>query len=92
MKLSSLFATLILSASTAFAGGHDWQESPFGPTDQAGRSNLMTPEKALQATALMKTGTVLSLGRTYEAAIRRAQPYRDLREWAQQFLQRPTLG
>lgn len=69
MKLSSLFATLILSASTAFAGGHDWQESPFGPTDQAGRSNLMTPEKALQATALMKTGTVLSLGRTYEAGM-----------------------
>lgn len=52
----------------ALADGHDnWMESKYGPEDQAGASNLMTAAKALQATALMKTGTVVSIGRTYEA-------------------------
>lgn len=69
MKLCNLFAALIFSASSALADGHLWQESAFGPDDQAGRSNYMTPEKALEAVALMKTGSVISLGRTYEAGM-----------------------
>ncbi len=69
MKLCSLVTAFALTATTAFADGHKWQESPFGPDDQAGRSNLMTPAKVLQATALMKTGNVISLGRTYEAGM-----------------------
>lgn len=58
-------------ATGAIAASHaaDWTKSPFGPEDQAGRSNLMTPEKALEAAALMKTGTVVSLGRTYESGM-----------------------
>lgn len=46
-----------------------WAESPFGPDDQAGASNLMTPEKALEAITLMKSGTVMSIGRVYEPAM-----------------------
>jgi kynurenine formamidase len=64
---SALALTLSL-ALPAFADSHA-NKSPFGPEDQAGRSNLMTPAKAMEATKLMKTGTVLSLGRDYEAAM-----------------------
>jgi len=48
-------------ASTAAA-----LEAPFGAGDQSGASNLMTSAKAREAVALMKNGSVLSLGRTYE--------------------------
>lgn len=67
LGISSLVAALALAGS-AMADSHA-SKSPFGEDDQAGRSNLMTPEKALEAVALMKTGTVLSLGRNYEAAM-----------------------
>ncbi|MFK7890552.1 MAG: cyclase family protein [Granulosicoccus sp.] len=44
-----------------------WTESKYGPEDQSGASNLMTSAKALEAIALMKTGTVTSIGRVYES-------------------------
>ncbi len=69
MKLCAYAVAATLAATSAFADGHAWQESPFGPEDQAGRSNYMTPEKAIEAIGLMKTGTVMSLGRTYEAGM-----------------------
>ena len=50
----------------AYSDGHSALTSPYGEGDMAGASNLMTVEKAMEATALMKTGTVLSIGRTYE--------------------------
>jgi kynurenine formamidase len=60
----------MLSAGLALGDSHsDWKVSPFGADDQAGRSNLMTPAKALEAAALMKTGNVISLGRVYEAGM-----------------------
>lgn len=67
MKTTLFLAAL--AAGLALSGVHaqDWTQSPYGPEDQAGASNLMTPEKALQAISLMKTGTVMSLGRVYEA-------------------------
>lgn len=58
---------LFACVSVAQADGH--LMSPFGADDQAGASNLMTPEKVLEAMSLMKTGTVVSLGRTYESAM-----------------------
>ncbi|MFK8082600.1 MAG: cyclase family protein [Granulosicoccus sp.] len=42
-------------------------ESPYGEGDGAGASNLMTAEKALEAMKYMSTGTVVSIGRTYES-------------------------
>jgi len=58
--------SLLLGSTAALADGHKALESPFGEGDQAGATNLMTSAKALEAVALMKTGTVVSLGRTYE--------------------------
>lgn len=46
-----------------------WTESKYGPEDQAGASNLMTSDKALEAIALMKGGNVISIGRVYESTM-----------------------
>ena len=56
----------VLTAALAGPTGAETLEAPFGAGDQAGASNLMTKEKALEAIALMKSGSVVSLGRTYE--------------------------
>lgn len=61
-----LAATFLIFGSTAQADGHSAMTSPYGEGDQAGASNLMTPEKAIEAMKMMKTGTVVSIGRVYE--------------------------
>lgn len=60
-------ASLLLASASTLADGHKMLEAPFGEGDQAGATNLMTSAKALEAVALMKTGSVVSLGRTYES-------------------------
>ena len=62
-------STMLAMLGLALTASAEDYASPFGKNDQAGRSNLMTPAKALEAAALMKTGNVLSLGRNYEAAM-----------------------
>lgn len=65
-----LMAALACSAALCAGGAMaDWTKSKYGPDDQAGASNLMTPAKALEAATLMKTGTVMSLGRVYESSM-----------------------
>ncbi len=46
--------------------GEKWWPSRWGPDDQAGASNHMTPEKTLAAVQQIRTGKVHSLGRVYE--------------------------
>ena len=43
-----------------------WWPSRWGEGDQTGATNHMTPEVALDAASLIKTGKVYSLGRVYE--------------------------
>ena len=49
--------------------GPKWWPSRWGPDDQAGASNLMTPERVLAATRLIKTGKVYEIGRVYESGM-----------------------
>jgi kynurenine formamidase len=51
----------------AVAAQDDWQNSKFGKDDQAGQSNLMTPDRVKSAMKLIKEGKVISLARTYSA-------------------------
>lgn len=46
--------------------GPKWWPSEWGPEDQRGAANRMTPEKVLEAKQLITNGKVYSLGRTYE--------------------------
>jgi kynurenine formamidase len=47
--------------------GLDWQASRWGPDDQRGNGNLMNPAKVLEASRLIRTGEIVSLGHPYEA-------------------------
>src|SRR5438067_1881227 len=46
--------------------GPRWWPSEWGPADQRGAANRVTPEKVLDAKQLIKQGKVYSLGRVYE--------------------------
>lgn len=49
--------------------GKRWFPSKWGPNDQRGAANLLTPEKVLEAKQLIRTGQIYSLGFTYEFGI-----------------------
>src|SRR5262245_86430 len=46
--------------------GPKWWPSEWGPDDQRGATNRLTPAKVLEAKALIRTGKVYQLGRVYE--------------------------
>ncbi len=46
--------------------GPRWWPSEWGPDDQRGAANRLTPEKVLEAKALIDRGRVYQLGRLYE--------------------------
>lgn len=56
----------LLAAAKAPEGVKKWWPSEWGPDDQRGAANRMTPERVLAATKLIKTGEVIQLGRLYE--------------------------
>jgi kynurenine formamidase len=56
-------ATLgILVASTSAWGQDDWCKSKWGPTDEIGAANILTPQMAIDAAKLVKTGKTYALG------------------------------
>ena len=56
----------LLMCSAAQAAD-DWYPSKFGKDDEAGRSNLMTPDQVKKAMGYIKQGKVISLARTYSS-------------------------
>jgi kynurenine formamidase len=59
-KLVLATALLCGMASTGIA--QDWRESPWGPDDEIGSANHITPESVLAASKLIKTGKTYNLG------------------------------
>ena len=59
-------AAAVLIIGAAYAGGafaqNDWCKSKWGPNDEIGAANLLTPELAAQAAKLVKTGKTYALG------------------------------
>ena len=49
--------------------GEKWWPSRWGAADEAGASNLITPEKVLDAVKWIKEGKVYRIGRVYEAGM-----------------------
>ena len=49
--------------------GLDWRPSRWGPDDQRGAGNLMNAAKVLEASRMIRTGEIVSLGRPYEATM-----------------------
>lgn len=57
--------TLTAALCCGFATGaaaQDWTNSPYGPEDEIGAANLITPESVLAASKLIKTGKTYNLG------------------------------
>ena len=46
--------------------GGDWWPSEWGPDDERGASNRVTPERVVEAAKLITEGRIYSLGRLYE--------------------------
>lgn len=59
LTLACSFAVLALAAP---ASAQDWTKSKWGPQDEIGAANYLTPELALKAAQLVKTGKVYALG------------------------------
>lgn len=59
-------AAAVLIVSAAYAGGavaqNDWCKSKWGPNDEIGAANLLTPQLAAAAAKLVKTGKTYALG------------------------------
>lgn len=61
MKTIALTATLAACLATG-ALAQDWTESPWGPEDEIGAANRITPESVLAASKLITTGKTYNLG------------------------------
>jgi len=66
---SFVLAVAALAALPVFGQADDWYPSPWGPADQRGAANRITPQKVLEAKSLMTRGTVYQLGQVYEASM-----------------------
>jgi len=53
-------------ASAQTPTGPEWWPSEWGPDDERGAANLVTPAKVLEAASLIREGRIYELGRTYE--------------------------
>jgi kynurenine formamidase len=64
MTMRTLGAALLASAFlvTGASAQQEWCKSKWGPDDQIGAANLLTPQRALDAAKLIKTGKTYSLG------------------------------
>lgn len=72
MRVCQLLLALFFSLSIVSAQaqetpiGPKWWPSEWGPEDQRGAANRLTPQKVLEAVQLVREGKVYPLGRTYE--------------------------
>ena len=64
MLTKSLVGAAALSLSLSAAAQTSWYPSKFGPTDEIGAANYLTPALALAAARLVTTGKTYSLGIT----------------------------
>ena len=64
---SGICASAAFATTMASAAEQDCEPSRWGPDDEIGNANLITPESVLAASKLIKTGKTYSLGITIDA-------------------------
>jgi len=67
LRTAATLVALALAGSAAADERGDWYPSPWGPDDERGAANRLTPAKALEASALITQGKVYQLGRVYRS-------------------------
>lgn len=78
----------ISGAQAQIPAAERWWPSRWGPLDEAGASNWITPEKVLDAAKWIRDGKVYKIGRTYEAGM----PLFGVRAFAMRIPGGPTGG
>src|SRR5215475_12574090 len=61
-KAFVLCCSIALFGVTGAANAQDWTKSKWGPNDEIGAANYMTPELVVKAASLIKTGKTYALG------------------------------
>jgi kynurenine formamidase len=61
-KAFVLCCSIALFGATGAANAQDWTKSKWGPNDEIGAANYMTPELVVKAASLIKTGKTYALG------------------------------
>lgn len=71
IRLAALTIVAIASADAFGQAGSQgpWWPSEWGPEDERGAANRLTPAKILEAVALIKRGRTYELGRKHEAGM-----------------------
>jgi hypothetical protein len=64
--LGGLSALAASGAATAQEAKPKWCPSPWGPADERGATNRITPAKVQEAAKLIRQGKIYELGRVYE--------------------------
>ena len=62
-------AAATVVGNCALGQADNWYPSPWGPADQRGAANRITPKKVLEAKDLITRGTVYQLGHVYESSM-----------------------
>ena len=57
-----LSCSVALLGTVGTASAQDWTKSKWGPNDEIGAANYMTPELVVKAAGLVKTGKTYALG------------------------------
>ena len=85
---TAALAALAVVSSAAFGQQGDWYPSPWGPDDERGAANRLTPVKVLEAKKLIEQGQVYQLGRVYESGM----PFFGGRSYEMRILEIGPLG
>lgn len=85
---TAALAALIFASSAALRERGEWYPSPWGPDDERGAANRLTPAKVLEATTLIEQGQVYQLGRVYESEM----PFFGKRSYEMRILEIGPLG
>jgi len=60
---------LAVTAVAQTPAGPEWWPSQWGPDDERGAANLITPARVLEAVSLIERGQIYQLGRRYEVGM-----------------------
>lgn len=66
LTFSMLAAASCGGANAQTPAGPEWWPSEWGPDDERGAANRVTPAKVLEAVSLIREGRIYELGRNYE--------------------------
>ena len=69
LSAATILIVLALGASAETLPAKNMMPSEWGPDDERGAANRVTPQKVLEATQLIKEGRIYELGRDYEAGM-----------------------